>query len=234
LVLVEILFQKSMRILIAEDDKKIASFIRKALCEVGYAVDEVNDGNQALELGLRTPYDAIVLDIMMPGRDGLSVLKLLRDQHVETPVLILTARGEVSERIAGLELGADDYIGKPFAMGELLARVQAVTRRGSPIRTTMLKVADLTVNLLTRDVRRGEKRITLALREFSLLVFFMRRAGQVHSRTSLTEHVWDYHFDTGTNLVDVYVKRLRAKVDDDFPVKLIHTVRGVGYVLKEP
>jgi DNA-binding response OmpR family regulator len=223
-----------MRILIAEDDKKIASFIRKALREAGYAVDEVNDGNRALELARQTPYDAVVLDIMMPGRDGLSVLKLLREQHVETPVLILTARGEVSERIAGLELGADDYMGKPFAMGELLARVQAMTRRGSPARATLMKVADLTVNLLTREVRRGGKKLTLALREFALLEFLMRGLGQVHSRTNLIEHVWDYHFDTGTNVVDVYVKRLRAKVDDDFPVKLIHTVRGVGYVLKEP
>jgi DNA-binding response OmpR family regulator len=223
-----------MRILIAEDDKKIASFIRKALRETGYAVDEVNDGHRALELATRTLYDAIVLDIMMPGRDGLSVLKSLRDQHVETPVLVLTARGEVSERIAGLEMGADDYMGKPFAMGELLARIQAMTRRGSPGRATTLTAADLTMNLLTRDVRRGGKKLTLALREYSLLEFLLRGAGQVHSRTSLAEHVWDYHFDTGTNVVDVYVKRLRAKVDDEFPVKLIHTVRGVGYVLKEP
>lgn len=223
-----------MRILIAEDDKKIASFIRKALRETGYAVDEVNDGNRAFELACRTPYDAIVLDIMMPGRDGLSILKLLRKQQIETPVLILSARGEVSERITGLELGADDYLPKPFAMGELLARVQAMTRRGSPVRTTTLQVADLTVNLLTRDVRRGGKKLTLALREFSLLEFLMRGMGQVHSRTSLAEHVWDNHFDTGTNVVDVYIKRLRSKVDDEFPVKLIHTVRGVGYVLKEP
>jgi DNA-binding response OmpR family regulator len=223
-----------MRILIAEDDKKIANFIRKALREAGYAADEVNDGNSAFEMASRTPYDAIVLDIMMPGRDGLSVLKLLRDRQVETPVLILTARGEVSERIAGLELGADDYLGKPFAMGELIARVQAMTRRGSPARVTMLQVADLTVNLLTRDVRRGGKKLMLAVREFALLEFFMRSAGEVHGRTRLIEQVWDYHFDTGTNVVDVYVKRLRAKIDDDFPVKLIHTVRGVGYVLKKP
>ena len=200
-----------MRILLAEDDKKIAGFIRKALREAGYAVDEVNDGNTALDLASVTPYAAIILDIMMPGRDGLSVLKLLREQRVETPVLILTARGEVSERIAGLEHGADDYMSKPFAMRELLARVHAMTRRASPERATLLKIADLTMNLLTREVRRAGNKVDLALREFALLEFLMRSPGTVHSRTSLCEHVWDWHFDTGTNVVDVYVKRLRGK-----------------------
>ena len=223
-----------MRILLAEDDKKIAGFIRKALREAGYAVDEVNDGNKALDLASVTPYAAIVLDIMMPGRDGLSVLKLLRDQRVETPVLILTARGEVSERIAGLEHGADDYMSKPFSMRELLARVQAMTRRGTPERATLLKIADLTMNLLTREVRRAGNKVELALREFALLEFFMRSPGTVHSRTSLCEHVWDYHFDTGTNVVDVYIRRLRGKMDDEHEVKLLHTVRGVGYILREP
>ena len=223
-----------MRILLAEDDKKIAGFIRKALREAGYAVDEVNDGNTALDLASVTPYAAIILDIMMPGRDGLSVLKLLREQRVETPVLILTARGEVSERIAGLEHGADDYMSKPFAMRELLARVQAMTRRGTPERATLLKIADLTMNLLTREVRRAGSKVELALREFALLEFFMRAPGTVHSRTSLCEHVWDYHFDTGTNVVDVYIRRLRLKMDDDHEVKLLHTVRGVGYILREP
>ena len=223
-----------MRILLAEDDKKIAGFIRKALREAGYAIDEANDGNKALELGSTTPYGAIILDIMMPGRDGLSVLKLLRDRRVETPVLILTARGEVSERVEGLETGADDYMSKPFSMRELLARVQAMTRRGTPERATMLKVADLTMNLLTREVRRAGNKVDLALREFALLEFFMRSPGTVHSRTSLCEHVWDYHFDTGTNVVDVYVKRLRGKMDDEHEVKILHTVRGVGYILREP
>ena len=223
-----------MRVLIAEDEKKIAAFIRKALREAGHAVDEVHNGTKALELASTTPYDAIVLDIMMPGRDGLSVLKLLRAQRIETPVLLLTARGEVSERIEGLELGADDYMAKPFAMRELLARVNAMTRRNSPDRTTLLKIGDLTMNVLTRDVRRGEVSIHLALREFSLLEYMMRAPGQVHSRTSLCEHVWEYHFDTGTNVVDVYIRRLRAKMDDEHPMKLLHTMRGVGYILREP
>ena len=223
-----------MRVLIAEDEKKIAAFIRKALREAGHAVDEVHNGTKALELASTTPYDAIVLDIMMPGRDGLSVLKLLRAQRIETPVLLLTARGEVSERIEGLELGADDYMAKPLAMRELLARVNAMTRRNSPDRTTLLKIGDLTMNVLTRDVRRGEVSIHLALREFSLLEYMMRAPGQVHSRTSLCEHVWEYHFDTGTNVVDVYIKRLREKIDNDFEVKLLHTLRGVGYMIREP
>jgi len=223
-----------MRILLAEDEKKLASFIRKALQETGFAVDEVRDGNSALEQACSTPYDAIILDIMMPGRDGLSVLKLLRDQRVDTPVLILTARGEVSERVAGLEIGADDYMAKPFDLRELLARVNALTRRGSPVKTTLLKVGDLTMNVLTREVKRGSQKVELALREFALLEFLMRSPDRVHSRTSLCERVWDYHFDTGTNLVDVYIKRVRRKVDDPFETKLIHTVRGVGYMIREP
>ncbi len=220
-----------MRILIAEDEKKIASFIRKALKEASYAVDEVHDGDSALEFATNTPYDAIILDVMMPGRDGLSVLKLLRAQRIETPVLILTARGEVSERIEGLELGADDYMSKPFSMRELLARVSSITRRASTNKATLLKVADLTMNVLNREVIRAGKSIHLALREFALLEFLMREPGTVHSRTSLCEHVWDYHFDTGTNVVDVYIQRLRRKLDDEHEVKLLHTVRGVGYRL---
>ncbi len=223
-----------MRILLAEDDKKISGFIRKALREAGYAIDSVADGNEALDLASVTPYAAVILDIMMPGRDGLSVLKLLRERRIETPVLILTARGEVSERIDGLEHGADDYMSKPFAMRELLARVQAMTRRNTPERATLLKVADLTMNLLTREVRRAGKKVELALREFALLEFLMRSPGTVHSRTSLCEHVWDWHFDTGTNVVDVYVKRLRGKMDDEYEVKLLLTVRGVGYMLRQP
>lgn len=223
-----------MRILLAEDDKKISGFIRKALREAGYAIDAVANGNEALDLASVTPYATIILDIMMPGRDGLSVLKLLRERRIETPVLILTARGEVSERIEGLEHGADDYMSKPFSMRELLARVQAMTRRGSPERATLLKIGDLTMNVLTREVRRAGAKVDLALREFALLEFFMRSPGVVHSRTSLCEHVWDFHFDTGTNVVDVYIRRLRMKMDDDFEPKLLHTVRGVGYILREP
>lgn len=224
---------QTMRVLIAEDEKKVSGFIRKALREAGYAVDEVHDGDSALDLASVTSYDVIILDIMMPGRDGLSVLKLLRAKRVYTPTLILTARGEVSEKIAGLELGADDYMAKPFSMGELLARVAALTRRGFPDRATLLKVADLTVNVLTRDVARAGQKIQLSLREFALLDFMIRTPGKVHSRTSLCEHVWNYHFDTGTNVVDVYIQRLRRKIDDNHAVKLLHTVRGIGYCLRE-
>ncbi|MDB6173104.1 MAG: ompR [Chthoniobacteraceae bacterium] len=223
-----------MRVLLAEDEKKVSNFIRKALCEAGYVVDEVYDGESALHLASSEPYDAIILDVMMPGRDGLSVLKLLRANRIFTAVLILTARGEVSERIEGLELGADDYMAKPFSMRELLARIAALTRRTSPERSTLLKVADLTMNVLTREVIRAGQPINLALREFALLEFFMRAPGIVHSRTSLCEHVWNYHFDTGTNVVDVYIKRLREKVDAGYEVRLLHTSRGVGYMMKAP
>ncbi len=223
-----------MRILIAEDEKKLSHFIRKALREAGYIVDEVHDGAAALHRAITEPYDAIVLDVMMPGRDGLSILKLMRSKRIFTPVLILTARGEVSERIEGLELGADDYMSKPFAMRELLARIAAMTRRTSPEHTTLLKVSDLTMNVLTREVTRDGQPVDLALREFALLEFLMRSPGKVHTRMSLCEHVWNYHFDTGTNVVDVYIKRLRDKVDDGHEIKLLHTTRGVGYMLKGP
>ncbi len=223
-----------MRVLLAEDEKKVASFICKALREAGHAVDSVHDGNEALDLAATTPYDVLVLDIMMPGRDGLSILKLLRERRVATPVLILTARGEVSERIEGLQLGADDYMGKPFAMGELLARVNALARRSGGDRATLLKVGDLTLNLLSREVKRGSRELDLPLREYSLLEFLMRSPGRVLSRTRICESVWDHHFDTGTNVVDVYINRLRRKIDDAHEVKLLHTIRGVGYMLKSP
>jgi DNA-binding response OmpR family regulator len=221
-----------MRVLLAEDEKKVAGFIRKALREASYAVDEVHDGETALAFAAEISYDAIILDIMMPRRDGLSVLRLLRARLVQTPVLILTARGEVSERIEGLELGADDYMAKPFALRELLARVNAMTRRGFPEKGTLLRIEDLTMNILTREIRRAATSIHLSAREFALLEFLMRWPDRVHSRTSLCEHVWDYHFDTGTNLVDVYIQRLRRKLDDGHDIKLLHSVRGVGYTLK--
>jgi DNA-binding response OmpR family regulator len=222
-----------MRVLLAEDEKKIASFIRKALREAGHAVDEVHRGDEALELASTTPYDVLVLDVMMPGRDGLSVLRLLRERRNSTPVLLLTARGEVSERIEGLNLGADDYMSKPFAMDELVARVNALTRRGSGERSTILRVADLVMNLITREVTRAGVKIDLAVREFALLDYLMRSPGRVLTRTQICEHVWDHHFDTGTNVVDVYVQRLRRKIDDGHETKLLHTVRGVGYSLRD-
>lgn len=223
-----------MRVLLAEDEKKVASFICKALREGGHAVDAVHDGNTALNLARTTPYDVIVLDVMMPGRDGLSVLKLLRAGRNATPVLLLTARGEVSERIEGLELGADDYLAKPFAMGELIARIHALTRRAAGEPATLLKVADLSLDLSSREVTRAGRQIDLPLREFALLSFLMRLPGRVVSRTRICESVWDHHFDTGTNVVDVYINRLRRKIDDFHEVKLLHTVRGVGYILKAP
>ncbi|HEY3899751.1 MAG TPA: response regulator transcription factor [Chthoniobacter sp.] len=223
-----------MRILLAEDEKKVASHIHNALREAGFVVDEVHRGDQALDLAGERQYDVLILDIMMPGRDGLSILKMLRDQRNPVPVLLLTARGEVSERVEGLMLGADDYLGKPFAMDELIARVHTLTRRVSRELVTMLNVHDLSLNLLTRDVTRAGGRIDLAPREFSLLECLMRSKGRVLSRTHLIEKVWDFHFDTGTNVVDVYVQRLRRKIDDGHEVKLLHTVRGVGYLLKTP
>lgn len=221
-----------MRILIAEDEKKIASHIQKALREAGFAVDEVSRGDEALELAQTRQYDILVLDIMMPGRDGLSVLKLLREKRNSVPVLLLTARGEVSERVEGLMLGADDYLSKPFAMDELIARVHTLARRSSRDLAAVLDVDDLSLNLLSREVKRGDTKIDLAPREFALLECLMRSAGRVLSRTYLIEKVWDFHFDTGTNVVEVYIQRLRRKIDDGQQTKLLHTVRGVGYVLK--
>ena len=221
-----------MRVLLAEDEKKVAQHIRAALREQGFTVDMFHRGDEALDAALGTPYDALVLDVMMPGRDGLSILRVLRERRVATPVLLVTARGEVSERVEGLMLGADDYLSKPFAMSELVARVVALARRGTSQGLTMLRVEDLTMNLLTREVSRGGAKIELPMREFALLAYLMRSPGRVLSRTQLIENVWEWHFDTGTNVVEVYIQRLRKKVDDGQGVKLIHTVRGVGYVLK--
>jgi two-component system, OmpR family, response regulator len=222
-----------MRVLLAEDEKKIAQHIRAALRQQGFTVDLVSRGDDALAAALITPYDALVLDIMMPGRDGLSVLRTLREKRISTPVLLVTARGEVSEKVEGLMLGADDYLSKPFAMTELVARVVALTRRSSSQGLTMLKVADLTMNLVTREVLRGGEKIELPMREFALLEYLMRAPGRVVTKTQLIENVWEWHFDTGTNVVEVYIQRLRKKIDEGHDVKLIHTVRGVGYVLKE-
>lgn len=223
-----------MRVLVAEDEKKLASHVRNALRQQGHAVDAVHDGTEALRLAATTPYDAIILDIMMPGRDGLSVLKTLRERHVTTPIMLVTARGEVSERVEGLRLGADDYLSKPFAMEELIARVEALGRRSGSQGLTLLKVGDLTLNLVNRSVERAGKPIELHNREFALLEYLMQSPGRVLSRAQITERVWDYHFDTGTNVVDVYIQRLRKKIDEGFEPRLLHTVRGVGYVLRPP
>lgn len=223
-----------MRVLVVEDEKKTASFIRKALQAEGFAVDVCHDGDEALAAPVATPYDAVVLDVMLPGRDGLSVLRQWRRQHNAVPVLLLSARGEVNERVEGLDAGADDYLPKPFALAELAARVRALTRRGGESKSPVLRVADLTLDTVTHRAERGGAVIDLTAREYRLLEFLMRSAGRLCGRMMLLEKVWDYDFDPGTNLVDVYIMRLREKIDANFELKLLHTARGTGYVLKEP
>ena len=222
-----------MRVLVVEDEKKTASFIRKALQAEGFAVDLCHNGVDALAMTVATPLDTIVLDIMLPGRDGLSVLRQLRQRKNMTPVLLLSARGEVNERIEGLDAGADDYLPKPFALAELVARVRALGRRTVEAKSITLRVADLTMDTINRIVQRGERRIELTAREYRLLEFLMRSPGRICGRMAILEKVWDYNFDPGTNLVDVYVRRLREKIDLETELKLLHTVRGVGYVMKE-
>ena len=222
-----------MRVLVVEDEKKTASFVRKALQAEGFAVDVCHNGDEALSAASATPFDAIVLDIMLPGRDGLAVLRSLRERKQTTPVLLLSARGQVNERVEGLNAGADDYLPKPFELTELVARVRAMSRRGAESKSTTLRVADLTLDALTRRALRGGKEIELTAREYRLLEFLMRSAGRICGRMSIIEKVWDYDFDPGTNLVDVYIRRLREKIDNDFEPKLLHTVRGSGYLLKE-
>lgn len=222
-----------MRVLVVEDEKKTASFIRKALQTEGFAVDVIEDGNLVLPAVEATPFDVVVLDIMLPGRDGLSVVRQMRERRNSTPVLLLTARGEVNERVEGLNSGADDYLAKPFALVELIARVRALARRGAETKSLILHVDDLTLDTVTRQVRRGGTLIDLAPREYRLLEFLMRAPGRVRGRMAIIESVWDYDFDPGTNLVDVYMMRLREKIDAGQERKLLQTVRGVGYVLKE-
>lgn len=222
-----------MRILVIEDDKKIASFIVKGLKQSGYAVDHAPDGEAGFALAVSTPYDAAVVDIMLPKRDGLSLVQELRGQRINTPVLFLSARSSVDDRIKGLQAGGDDYLVKPFAFSELSARLQALIRRSTrTVESTTLTSGELTMNLLTREVTRAGRKIELQAREFSLLEFLMRQAGRVVTKATILEHVWDYSFDPQTNVVDVVVCRLRNKVDRDFEKKMIHTLRGVGYVLK--
>jgi DNA-binding response OmpR family regulator len=221
-----------MRILVVEDEKKIASFVRKGLMEAGFTVTLSHNGDEALHMASSERFDAVVLDIMLPGRDGLSVLRQLRDQRNTVPVILLTAREGVAERVDGLNLGADDYMAKPFSLEELIARLRAVWRRHSGEGLNVLQLQDLTVNLTTREVRRAGKKIELTTREFSLLAYLMQSPGRVATRTQLCEQVWDYHFDPGTNLVDVGIQRLRRKIDDGYGIPLLHTVRGVGYTVK--
>ena len=222
-----------MRVLVVEDDRKIASFVVNGLKQSGFAVDHCPDGEEGLVLARTTPFDAAIVDVMLPKLDGLSLVQTLRRDNVQIPVLILSAKATVDDRVKGLQAGGDDYLVKPFAFSELLARVQALIRRATKApEPTRLTVGDLTLDLLTREVRRGGQKIELQAREFSLLEFLMRHSGRVVTKTMILEHVWDYSFDPQTNVVDVLVFRLRNKIDKDFPKKLLQTIRGVGYVLK--
>lgn len=222
-----------MRILLVEDDKKVANFIHKGLEEEGYAVDVAEDGETGLLMGLDRLHDLILLDVMLPRKPGFQVLRELRQARVATPVLLLTARDTVEDKVQGLDAGADDYLTKPFAFAELLARVRALLRRRAEARSPQLQIADLVVNPATRSVTRGGEPITLTNREYALLEYFLRNPGRVLSRAMIAEHVWDYDFDTGTNVIDVYVNYLRKKIDAGRTPRLLHTVRGAGYVLRE-
>lgn len=222
-----------MRILVAEDEKKIAGFVRKALVEQGYTVDVATDGDRAYELATSQSFDLIVLDIMLPGRDGLSILRQLRERHNTVPVIVLTARSALDERLEGLNLGADDYLTKPFFMEELVARVQALLRRVSGEKLSLLQAGDLVVDLITREVKVAGRPVELTAREFSLLEYLMRSPGRVYTRTQILEHVWSYDFDTNTNLIDVYIQRLRKKLGSSGS-QPIETIRGVGYRFRRP
>jgi heavy metal response regulator len=222
-----------VRILVVEDDRKVARFVRQGLCEEGHAVEIATDGAEALDFVLIEPaYDLIILDVMLPGQDGFGVLKTLRAHKVAAPVLILTARDSVPDRVAGLDLGADDYLTKPFAFEEFLARVRALLRRRDVARTPILTIDDLVVDPATRRVTRGERRIELTARQYALLEYFLRNAGRVLSRQMIAQHVWGLGFDAESNVIDVYVGYLRRKIDRDRERRLLHTVRGAGYVLQ--
>jgi heavy metal response regulator len=222
-----------MRILVIEDEKKVASFIKRGLEAASYSVDVEYDGAAGLNRLLKSDYDLVILDVMLPGVDGLSLMKQIRQREIDVPVLLLTARVTVADRVMGLDLGADDYLTKPFAFEELLARVRALLRRGAAVAPAVLAIADLRLDPATREVTRSGKRIDLTPKEYALLEFFLRRRDQVLSRAVIAQHVWGVNYDTFTNIIDVYVNYLRKKIDDDFEPKLIHTVRGAGYVLKE-
>jgi DNA-binding response OmpR family regulator len=223
-----------MRILLIEDERKVASFIARALRENSYAVDVAETGEKALQLGTDVTYDAILLDVRLPGLSGIQVCRELRQQRVEVPILMLTARGLVEQRVEGLDAGADDYLTKPFALEELLARVRALVRRGLHTGNAKLRYADLELDRHRRRATRGQKAIPLTSKEFALLELFLLHAPDLVTRSEIIEHVWDCHFDSETNLVEVYINRLRQKIDQNGPVKLIHTVRGVGYRLGAP
>jgi DNA-binding response OmpR family regulator len=221
-----------MKILVVEDDRTVGQYVKRGLEEQRYHADLVDDGMEGLRLASGGRYDLIVLDLRLPEMNGLEVLRTLRDRGNTTPVLVLTAQDAVDFKVQALRSGADDYVTKPFAFEELLARVEALGRRPKEIRTPVLRVGDLELDMATREVRRAGERIELTPKEYTVLEYLMRHAGRVMSRTLITEYAWDYHFDPGTNIVDVVINRLRKKVDSSHPQKLVHTVRGVGYVVK--
>ncbi len=223
-----------MRILLVEDDSSVSGFIVKGLREERYAVDLATDGETGYAMAETTPYDVIILDVMLPKLSGFDVCRRIRAQRHTTPILLLTARDAIEDRVTGLDTGADDYLTKPFAFAELLARIRALLRRGSPQPTPHITIADLELDPVSHRVRRGGQDIVLTNKEYSLLEYLMRNTGRVLTRTAITEHVWDIHYESVTNIVDVHIKTLRSKMDRDFSPQLIHTVRGAGYVLKIP
>jgi heavy metal response regulator len=222
-----------MRILVVEDEKKVASFIKRGLEEESFSVDMAYDGEEGLYMAESNPYDLILMDLMLPKMDGLSVIKELRNKGNKTPVLCLTAKDTVEDIVSGLDSGSDDYLTKPFAFAELVARVRALLRRGTQDRGAEIRFADLRLDPVAHKVWRSNKEIELTAKEYALLEYFMRNPNQILTRTMIAEHVWDYTFDSFTNIIDVYVNYLRKKVDRDYDKKLIHTVRGIGYVMKE-
>jgi heavy metal response regulator len=222
-----------MRVLIVEDEQRIAAFLERGLKEEGWAVDVVHTGNDALDWAAAAEYDVIVLDVLLPGRDGYSVCRELRARGAKTPVLMLTARDAVDDRVTGLDSGADDYLVKPFAFKELLARLRALTRRQSDSRSAELRVGDLTLDTVAHTARRGDRRIELTAKEYSLLEYLMRHPGRLLSRTQIAEHVWNFDFYSESNVVDVYIRYLRRKIDEGFDHKLIKTVRGAGYKISD-
>lgn len=224
--------EQVMRILVVEDEKKVSRFLQQGLEEEHYSVDIAHDGQQGEILASTANYDLIILDVLLPKKDGLAVLAELRHKRINTPVLLLTAKAATEDKVAGLDTGADDYLTKPFSFSELLARVRSLLRRSASEKSTLLNVADLQLDTVTHKARRAEKLIELTAREYALLEYFMRNVARVLTRTIISEHIWNYNFDTGTNVVDVYINHLRSKIDDGFEKKLLHTVRGVGYVLK--
>ena len=221
-----------MKVLVVEDDRTVGRFLQRGLEEHRYVVDLIADGPEALVRGGQDTYDVIVLDLRLPGMSGMEVLRTLRDRGVETPVLVLTAQDAIESKVQALRIGADDYVTKPFALEELLARVEALSRRPKGIAPPTVRVADLTIDTAEHRVQRGDRNIDLTPKEYTVLEYLARNAGRVMSRTLITEYAWDYHFDPGTNIVDVVITRLRKKVDLGFKTKLIHTIRGVGYMVK--